>query len=147
MMAVSTKSLWLGVSIISLIYFLKKYWPSRNRTRYPPGPRALPLIGSKRITFSKSPDATQPLLIVELTDILDIPTDCLGPALGKFGEKYGPLSWLFVPGRNILVLNDYGAMRDLLDKRSGTYNDRPQSVMLLELVGERCEIVLEESYY
>lgn len=76
-----------------------------------------------------------------------MPTDCLGPALEKFGKKYGPLSWLVVPGRNILVLNDYSAMRDLLDKKGGIYNDRPQSVMLLELVGEQYEMVPEENYY
>lgn len=72
----------------------------------------------------------------DLADILDMPTDRLGPGFSKLGEQYGPLTWMVIPGRNILLLNDYQAMRELLDKRGGNTIDRPRLVMFAELVGE-----------
>ncbi|KAG8965056.1 hypothetical protein FRC05_003371 [Tulasnella sp. 425] len=63
-----------------------------------------------------------------------MPTDCLGPGFSKLGEQYGPLTWMVIPGRNILLLNDYQAMRELLDKRGGNTIDRPRLVMFAELV-------------
>lgn len=55
----------------------------------------------------------------------------------EFGDKYGPLTFIRVPGSNILVINSYEAASDLLDKRGTSYADRPRMVMMGELVGKR----------
>lgn len=139
----STRGLLLGTSILTLFYVLRKTWLYASRTPYPPGPSALPLVGSQ---WTALISIYRLLLIPVPLDVLDMPTSCLGPSLAKLREKYGPMTWLAVPSRNILVLNEYSAMRDLLDKRSYIYNDRPPSVMLLELVGELSKASFSQSY-
>lgn len=40
------RSISLGAASLLLLYVVGKYWPGKTRHRYPPGPRALPFIGS-----------------------------------------------------------------------------------------------------
>ncbi|KAG8998660.1 hypothetical protein FRB90_012267 [Tulasnella sp. 427] len=54
----------------------------------------------------------------------------------KLGEQYGPITWLVVPGRTIVVLNTYEAMYELLEKRGSKYIDRPRAPMIQDLVGQ-----------
>ncbi|KIO33179.1 hypothetical protein M407DRAFT_40379, partial [Tulasnella calospora MUT 4182] len=66
---------------------------------------------------------------------LDMPKSKFALAWSKFGEKYGPLTWLSVAGQPFLVLNSIEAAKELLDTRGSTYVDRPRFVMTSELVG------------
>lgn len=66
-----------------------------------------------------------------------MPLDRLPVGFTAFGEKYGPLTFVRVPGSNILVINSYEAATDLLDKRGTRYADRPRMVMMGEMIGQR----------
>lgn len=57
-------------------------------------------------------------------------------AWARLGQKYGPLTWLAIPGQNFLILNSMEAARELLDKRGFIYADRPRWVMAGELMGK-----------
>ncbi|KAG8930435.1 hypothetical protein FRC01_002767 [Tulasnella sp. 417] len=101
-----------GVTLLVLIFL-----GGRRRVKpalpYPPGPRPLPLIGN----------------------ILEMPQSRFALTWSKFGEDYGPLTWLTIPGQAILVINSYEAAKELLEKRSATFIDRPRFTMTKELLG------------
>lgn len=80
---------------------------------YPPGPRALPVVGN----------------------VLDMPQSRFALTWTRFGEKYGPLTWLTVPGQNILVINSFEAAKELLETRPLLFADRPRFTMLTQLLG------------
>ncbi|KAG9048572.1 hypothetical protein FS837_012513 [Tulasnella sp. UAMH 9824] len=103
----------LGAGASIALYWLWNYLNTWNKAPYPPGPIPLPLLGN----------------------ILDMPTTLLPVGFAEFGKKYGPLTFIRVPGSTILVVNSYEAASDLLDKRGGLYADRPRMAMLGELVG------------
>ncbi|KIO29656.1 hypothetical protein M407DRAFT_70208 [Tulasnella calospora MUT 4182] len=103
----------LGASSLVLLYFLRKYWNSATRPPFPPGPRGLPTIGN----------------------LADMPQERFALTYSKWGEKYGPVTWITVPGQTIVIVNTYDAMCELLDKRGVNYIDRPRIVMIGELVG------------
>ncbi|KAG8901308.1 hypothetical protein FRC00_007955 [Tulasnella sp. 408] len=50
------------------------------------------------------------------------------------GEKYGPLTWLTIPGQTVLVINAFEAAKELLEKRALIYVDRPRFAMADELL-------------
>ncbi|KAG9048571.1 hypothetical protein FS837_012512 [Tulasnella sp. UAMH 9824] len=95
------------------LLLLGKYWASRQRQPYPPGPRPLPLLGN----------------------LLDVPTSRFALTWTKLAEKYGPLAFLTVPGQHVLIISSVEAAKDLLEKRGSIYMDRPRFVMVGELVG------------
>ncbi|KAG9048573.1 hypothetical protein FS837_012514 [Tulasnella sp. UAMH 9824] len=64
-----------------------------------------------------------------------MPLDRLAIGFTNFGEKYGPMTFVKVPGSNILIVNSYEAATDLLDKRGTLYADRPRMVMMGEMIG------------
>ncbi|KAH8818893.1 cytochrome P450 [Flagelloscypha sp. PMI_526] len=61
-------------------------------------------------------------------------------------KYYGPMIYLKVFGRNMLVLNGIDVMIDLLEKNSDLYSSRPRSVMAGELVGRNDTAVLFHKY-
>lgn len=109
----SANAIPLGASSLVLLYFLQKYWNSKSQLPLPPGPRGFPVIGN----------------------LADMPQEKFALTYSKWGAKYGPVTWITVPGQNILIVNTYEAMCELLDKRGATYIDRPRIVMIGELVG------------
>ncbi|KIO29647.1 hypothetical protein M407DRAFT_70131 [Tulasnella calospora MUT 4182] len=109
----TTQQVALGAGASIALYWLWNYLNTWNRAPYPPGPVPLPLLGN----------------------ILDMPTTLLPVGFADFGKKYGPLTFIQVPGSKILVINSYEAASDLLDKRGSLYADRPRMVMMGELVG------------
>ncbi|KAG9042591.1 hypothetical protein FS837_010671 [Tulasnella sp. UAMH 9824] len=64
-----------------------------------------------------------------------MPTERFVLTYSKLGEKYGPITWLVVPGRTIIVLNTYDSMYEILEKRGSIYVDRPRAAMIQDLVG------------
>ncbi|KAI0056401.1 cytochrome P450 [Artomyces pyxidatus] len=69
----------------------------------PPGPTPLPVVG----------------------DLFDIPSEYSWLSYAKWGKTYGDVISLTVFGKVIIVLNSYKSARDLLDKRSAIYSERP----------------------
>lgn len=61
----------------------------------------------------------------------------------KFGEEYGSLTWLAIPGQSFLVINSLEAAKELLDKRALIFVERPRFTMLNELLGEPTTSPLE----
>ncbi|KAG8989392.1 hypothetical protein FRB90_002256, partial [Tulasnella sp. 427] len=102
------------------LWWLWNHYSSSNKGPYPPGPVPLPLLGS----------------------ILEMPLDRLPIGFTEFGKKYGPLTFVKVPGSNILVINSYEAATDLLDKRGTLYADRPRMVMMGEMIGGEFTTIL-----
>ncbi|KZT07386.1 cytochrome P450 [Laetiporus sulphureus 93-53] len=86
---------------------------SRKRLRLAPGPIRWPLVGN----------------------VLQIPQ--LNPWLtySKWADTYGDIIHLDVLGRPVIIINSAEVARDLLDKRSSVYSDRPHLVMACDLVG------------
>ncbi|KIO29648.1 hypothetical protein M407DRAFT_21235 [Tulasnella calospora MUT 4182] len=95
------------------LLLLGRYWTSVKRLPYPPGPRPLPLLGN----------------------LLDVPNSRFALTWTKLAEKYGPLTFLTVPGQHVLIISSVEAAKDLLEKRGSIYMDRPRFVMVGELVG------------
>jgi hypothetical protein len=80
----------------------------------PPGPKPYPILGN----------------------ILDMPKKESHLSWESMGKEYGPLTYLKILNRSVLVLNSHEAAKDLLEKRGKIYSDRPHSVMFSELVGK-----------
>lgn len=64
-----------------------------------------------------------------------MPTERFVLTYSKLGEKYGPITWLVVPGRKIIILNTYDSMYEILEKRGSNYINRPEAAMIRDLVG------------
>ena len=118
---------WALVAV-AVTLILQEVNTRRKRAHNPPGPPPLPFIGnafdvppghpgrgfyelSKKHGASDSVDtsSTVPPCLCSLT---------------------GDLVYLSTLGQSILVIGSYKVARELLDKKSGNYSDRPQSVMI-----------------
>ena len=53
----------------------------------------------------------------------------------KHKELYGPISSVSALGQDIIIVNDPEVALDLLEKRSGTYSDRPSLTFAGEMIG------------
>nr|BAL05107.1 cytochrome P450 [Phanerodontia chrysosporium] len=99
----------LFVLLLAVPLFFK-----RQRYRFPPGPKSLPLIGS----------------------VLEFPVQSSWLSYQRWGrELASDIIYLNVLGKHIYVLNSAQAVSDLLEKRSGTYSDRVVTTMAHEMVG------------
>ncbi|KAI5121129.1 hypothetical protein M0805_002801 [Coniferiporia weirii] len=78
----------------------------------PPGPPLDPIIGHAR----------------------KISKDHSWVTFAEWGKTYGDVMTARVLGRTVIVLNTFAAARDLLDRKSGTFSDRP-SMPLATLMG------------
>lgn len=99
-----------------------------TRPHFPPGPKPAPFIGNL-LQFS-----------AEHSELL------LQQWASKFGScslflflmplthsKIGDLIYLHILGHPMIVLSSLDIVRDLLDKRSSIYSDRPRFVLFSEL--------------
>ncbi|KAL6811405.1 putative O-methylsterigmatocystin oxidoreductase [Trichoderma sp. SZMC 28015] len=80
---------------------------STNGKRLPPGPRQLPLIGNLHQAPQNNPWRTYQ----------------------QWSTIYGPIFRLQYGLNTVIILGNYEAAHDLLDKRSNIYSSRPRSVM------------------
>ncbi|XP_066280116.1 cytochrome P450 2J1-like [Branchiostoma lanceolatum] len=95
----------LQTCLILGFVFLLAYWYLRTRAQpnLPPGPWTLPLLGSVSNMFSSVPH----LSWMEL------------------GQKYGPVLYLRLGSRHVVVLNSYSAVHEALVKKAEDFSDRP----------------------
>ncbi|KAJ7458888.1 cytochrome P450 [Mycena latifolia] len=100
-------------SILGLIIF---FYGNRNRNRLPlpPGPKKLPLVGN----------------------MFQVPSDRMWEVYRDWSKEFNSdIIHLDVAGTSIVVLSSVEAVKDLFDKRSSLYSDRPRLPMAVELMG------------
>ncbi|KAK0480355.1 cytochrome P450 [Armillaria novae-zelandiae] len=102
-----------GLFLIVTVYCY--YLAASKSKALPPGPRGLPILGNALQIWSSGLPFEQVFM--------------------KWSQSYGDVMLVTVPRRSIIVLNTYKAAKDLLDKRSSIYSDRPLMIMHMELAG------------
>ncbi|KAI0043718.1 cytochrome P450 [Auriscalpium vulgare] len=90
---------------------------ARRRSRYPPGPRGLPVIGN----------------------LLDLPRKHEWKTFTAWRDTYGDVVYVSVLGRPLIILNSAEVAMDLMDKRSSIYSDRPR-FPLVDLIGQEWNV-------
>ncbi|KAG0704855.1 cytochrome P450 [Suillus ampliporus] len=78
-------------------------WRSKSRLPFPPGPRSLPFVGN-----AFDIDVSKPWL-----------------TYATWKEKYGDIVYSRVLGQHIIIISSIQVAKELLDKRSAIYSDRP----------------------
>ncbi|KAJ3746174.1 cytochrome P450 [Lentinula detonsa] len=86
----------------------------------PPGPRGWPIIGN----------------------LLDVPAKEEWFTFAKWGETYGKIASVTVLGQPLIILNSASIAKDMLEKNSAIYSDRPVIPMGGELCGWKNTLVL-----
>jgi cytochrome P450 len=110
-----------GAVAIVAVYCVYRMMNFKKRAGpLPPGPPGLPLLGN----------------------LLDMPKEKEWLTFAKWGEQYGKLASLTVFGQNLIILNSASIAREMLDKNSAIYSDRPMVPMGGELCGWKNTLVL-----
>ncbi|OJT11090.1 O-methylsterigmatocystin oxidoreductase [Trametes pubescens] len=105
----------VGCLLLLLHTFTPAFAWVRKSRKPPPGPRGLPVLGNA----------------------LQLPTTFAERAFHEWGKTFGDIVYFEILRTPAIVLNSVEAARDLLDKRSAIYSDRPRLVMLMELLRTR----------
>ncbi|KIY43458.1 cytochrome P450 [Fistulina hepatica ATCC 64428] len=105
--------LFVLVSVLGFASFYYLIYLSKFRRCLPPGPNGLPI----------------------LCNTFDMPTSMEWITFRKWGEIYGDICSVKIPGQVFIILNSIEAAVDLLDKRSNIYSDRPTIPMGGEICG------------
>ncbi|KAJ7036666.1 cytochrome P450, partial [Mycena alexandri] len=104
---------WALIGSVTLLFALR-WRRDGSRLPLPPGPPQLPLVGN----------------------LLDMPSDRQWEKYLEWSQKFNSdIIHLNVFGTSIVVLSSMEAVRELFDKRSSLYSDRPYMPMLNELMG------------
>ncbi|KAG0699531.1 cytochrome P450 [Suillus ampliporus] len=99
---------YLAYSAFTLVLWVIGHRLRHNRSQsLPPGPPPKPLIGN----------------------YLDVPKRQPWKTFSQWRKLYGDLVYVNVLGSKLLILNDLESIRELLEKRSQKYSDRPSFVM------------------
>ncbi|PFH46697.1 hypothetical protein AMATHDRAFT_69268 [Amanita thiersii Skay4041] len=93
---------------------------SSKRLPLPPGPRGLPILGN----------------------VLDLPASFEWLHWAKYQKLYGPISCVQALGKTIIILNTIEVCKELLDKRSSKYSDRPTLTLAGEMIGWNQQMIL-----
>ncbi|KAF9043017.1 putative monooxygenase [Panaeolus papilionaceus] len=75
-----------------------------RKPRLPPGPKGWPILGNA----------------------LDVPKETPWLTFADWGKKYGDVMYMNVLGTQVVVVNSMKVAKELLDKRSLIYSDRPR---------------------
>ncbi|KAH8114938.1 cytochrome P450 [Phellopilus nigrolimitatus] len=108
-----TISSHIGFSLLAfVICVLTLSWISSKKSQSSrhdlfPGPPAEPILGHLRI----------------------MPAEFQWLTFADWGKKFGDVIYTNIVGRPIIILNTVEAARDLMDKRSDNYSDRPGSIL------------------
>ncbi|KAJ7777025.1 cytochrome P450, partial [Mycena metata] len=96
------------------LFFALRWKRNGSRLPLPPGPPQLPLLGN----------------------LFDIPSDRQWEKYLKWSQEFNSdIIHLNAAGTSIIVLCSMAAVKELFDKRSSLYSDRPYVPMLTELMG------------
>ncbi|PFH47243.1 hypothetical protein AMATHDRAFT_87834 [Amanita thiersii Skay4041] len=87
-------------------------WRVLSRSPHlPPGPKGLPLIG-----------------------VWNIPTRSPWLVFEEWSKQYGDMFYFESFGQSFLIMSSMRRVKDLMEKRSSNYSDRPRAVMVMELM-------------
>ncbi|KIW98759.1 uncharacterized protein Z519_00422 [Cladophialophora bantiana CBS 173.52] len=101
------------VSFTVLLLVLARYSAASRRPRgFPPGPPTLPIIGNLHQFPLKKP-------FIRFLE---------------WSKQYGAVVGLNLDPQNVIVLNNYGSVKELFDKRGAIYSSRPDSYVSNELL-------------
>lgn len=108
---------WVFLGLLGVTFYLVHEWLNRGKVpkglKLPPGPPGRFLIGN----------------------VFDLPTTREWLTFNRWAKEYGDLVYLNVFGISLLFVNSYEHARELFDKRSNIYSERPYSVVFTELSG------------
>ena len=111
MQANSTLLLYSSLAAAVLATILRFLFIRSFSRPYPPGPAPRPIVGN----------------------LFDMPRDYWWLTFAKWSKQYGDIVHLNILGQHIVILNSVKATRDLLDRRSAIYSDRPTLTMINDL--------------
>ncbi|EXJ75912.1 uncharacterized protein A1O5_00420 [Cladophialophora psammophila CBS 110553] len=97
---------------VLLLVFARYATASRRPRGFPPGPPSLPVIGNLHQFPLKKPFIK----------------------FHEWSKQYGPVVGLKLGPQNVVVLNNYRSVKELLDKRGAIYSSRPDSYVGNELL-------------
>ena len=121
---------WTLVAIAATLLF-HEVQTRRKRAHNPPGPPPLPFIGNALDVPAGHPGRAYHEMSKKYGALnLRGPCPCFFPSHDALFKSEGELVYLNALGQPMLVIGSYKAARDLLDKKSSNYSDRPQSVMI-----------------
>ncbi|KAI0632676.1 cytochrome P450 [Trametes polyzona] len=103
----------LGLALSAALVYVVTRAILGQRRNLPPGPRGLPLIGN----------------------VHQLPISGPEKALYKWRKRYGDVVYFRIFRTPAIALGSIEAARELLDKRSAIYSDRPRLVLLTEELG------------
>ncbi|TCD61531.1 hypothetical protein EIP91_008275 [Steccherinum ochraceum] len=95
------------VAVVAAVLLVITQLRSR-KLRLPPGPKPWPIIGNT----------------------LQVPTVRPWETYREWAKTYGPFMFVQLPMQKAMILGSFKVANDLLVKRSQTYSERPQSVMM-----------------
>ncbi|KAL5483180.1 hypothetical protein ACEPAI_8409 [Sanghuangporus weigelae] len=96
-------SLWVYAALLFFAFRTTIYF--RQGTRKPPGPSGLPFLGHA----------------------MKIPRTKAWRKFAEWSKSYGPVIFLEVLGRPMIVVNSLDAAFDLMKKKGATFSDRPRA--------------------
>ncbi|KAH6912002.1 cytochrome P450 [Coprinopsis sp. MPI-PUGE-AT-0042] len=99
------------LAVILPVVYLFYRSSSHAKRHLPPGPKALPFLGN----------------------VLQMPTSEQAKAFKVWAQDFGDVVYVQIFKQPMIILDSLQAARDLLDKRSAIYSDRPRFVLLSEL--------------
>ncbi|KAG6864797.1 hypothetical protein C0991_007053 [Blastosporella zonata] len=100
----------IALVFISAMFFAYCLAAAR-RPHFPPGPKGLPIIGN----------------------ILQMGDDHPELLFREWAKKFGKIVYVQILNQPMVILTDLEVARDLLDKRSSIYSDRPRFVLFSDL--------------
>ncbi|KAJ3927993.1 MAG: cytochrome P450 [Lentinula lateritia] len=104
-------SKWTLLAGFAAFVYLYRRVFALGKGHLPPGPRGLPLVGN---LFQLSMEAWV--------------------TFAEWKALYGPLVYISVAGRSIVIMNTHKVAADLLDRRGPIYSDRPRFIVASEIL-------------
>ncbi|KAF5375444.1 hypothetical protein D9615_007975 [Tricholomella constricta] len=99
-------------ALVTAIFCVYQLLTAR-RPHFPPGPKGSPFIGN----------------------LLQMGGDHTEMLFKEWAARFGDIVYIQVLNQPMVILSDLQATRDLLEKRSSIYSDRPRFVLFSELMG------------
>ncbi|RPD52913.1 CyP450 monooxygenase [Lentinus tigrinus ALCF2SS1-6] len=97
-----------AVLVAGSLFLVLRFLNGRRRgLSLPPGPKPLPILGN----------------------IFNLPRRIVAKEYYKLNERYGDVVYLNALGQSMVLLGSYETARELMDKRSSNYSNRPRCIM------------------
>ncbi|KAI0364043.1 cytochrome P450 [Pilatotrama ljubarskyi] len=110
---------WELLAFAAFLLAVQVYNVTKKRRKLPPGPRRLPFIGN----------------------LHQLPPAHAYKTFAKWSEVHGDVVYVQLLRKPTVILNTIEAARDLLDKRSTKYSDRPSMILHSEMIGQEAALV------